>query len=52
MKITGKDLIALGYEQGQFNGRAKDTVNVLGLKGPALAAWDERNKPNPREARG
>lgn len=50
MKITGKDLIVLGYEQGQFNGRAKDTVNALGRMDPALAAWDECNKPTPREA--
>jgi len=43
MKITGKDLIALGFEQGPFLGRAT---------GPAQAAWNERNKPNPREAHG
>jgi len=52
MKITGKDLIALGYEQGPSIGRAIETVNALGLNGPALAAWGEGNKPNPSEARG
>lgn len=48
MTVTGKDLMALGFEQGADLGRAIDAVNALGLSGPALAEWVARNKPSPR----
>ncbi|MFC4671964.1 RtcB family protein [Seohaeicola nanhaiensis] len=48
MTVTGKDLMALGFEQGADLGRAIDAVNALGLSGPALAEWVVRNKPSPR----
>ena len=46
--ITGKDLIALGFEQGPDFQHALDTVNAQGLSGDALAAWVAANRPAPR----
>lgn len=48
MTITGKDLIALGFEQGRDLGRAIEVVNKLGLSGAELSAWVDANKPAPR----
>ncbi|MEL6521728.1 MAG: RtcB family protein [Pseudomonadota bacterium] len=48
MTVTGKDLIALGFEQGAELGRAIGVVNQLGLEGEALARWVADNKPAPK----
>ncbi len=48
MTVTGKDLIALGFEQGADLGRALGVVDQLGLEGEALALWAADNKPAPR----
>ncbi|MBM7067614.1 RtcB family protein [Actibacterium sp. 188UL27-1] len=45
MPVTGKDLIALGFQQGADLGHALKTVNQLGLDGDALAHWVADNKP-------
>ncbi len=46
--ITGKEMIALGFEQGPDLKHAMDRVNALGLSGDALIAWAAENKPAPR----
>ncbi|MGB0901052.1 RtcB family protein [Halocynthiibacter sp.] len=46
--VTGKDLIALGFEQGREIAPALKTVNELGLSGADLVAWVAQNKPAPR----
>lgn len=48
MAITGKDLIALGFEQGSELGQALKYVNENGLEGDALKAWVDQNKPAPK----
>ena len=48
MTVTGKDLIALGFEQGSDLGRALEVVNRLQLDGDALAEWVAANKPAPK----
>lgn len=46
--ITGKDLIALGFEQGAELGRALEFVNREQLSGDELANWVSANKPAPK----
>lgn len=48
MTVTGKDLIALGFEQGADLGRALAHVNAEGLEGAALVAWVQSNLPAPK----
>ncbi|MEX0285642.1 MAG: RtcB family protein [Paracoccaceae bacterium] len=48
MSITGKDLIALGFQPGPEMAPALRTVNALGLEGAALAEWVAAHKPAPR----
>lgn len=47
MKITGKDLIEMGYRDGKWFGAALEYINKEGLQGKALVAF--LNKAMPRE---
>ncbi|MEM7644734.1 MAG: RtcB family protein [Pseudomonadota bacterium] len=48
MTVTGKDLIALGWEAGPGFDKALARANALELTGEALADWVQANKPAPR----
>ena len=48
MTVTGKDLIALGFEQGPEIAHALAFVNANGLSGAALEDWVAQNRPAPR----
>ncbi|MEM7546600.1 MAG: RtcB family protein [Pseudomonadota bacterium] len=47
MIVTGKDWIALGFEQGSDLGKALEHAQREGLVGDALTAWAWANRPAP-----
>ncbi len=48
MTITGKDILEMGYEPGQWFQEALETINRDGLEGDALRAFLDARAPKPK----